>query len=64
MNHFPKNCWDKHCPHFHCWDMSIDDLCCKCDLLKMQCDACDEDYSFIPCPKEANPNPKEANAND
>ena len=48
---FPKDCWDKKCPHFHTWDMSVDDLCCVCDLLEMKCDACDEDWSFLLCPK-------------
>lgn len=47
---FPKDCWKKKCPHFHVWDMSIDDLCCACDLLKMQCDACDQDFCFLLCP--------------
>lgn len=47
---FPKDCWGKECPHFHTWDMSVDDLCCVCDLLEMQCDACDEDWSFLLCP--------------
>ena len=47
---FPKDCWKKKCPHFHTVDMSIDDLVCTCDLLKMQCDACDEDWSFLLCP--------------
>lgn len=30
---FPKDCWEKKCPHFHYWDMSIDDYTCFCDLL-------------------------------
>ena len=47
---FPKDCWKKKCQHFHIRDMSIDDLVCTCDLLKMQCDACDEDLSFLLCP--------------
>lgn len=50
---FPKDCWDKKCEHFHTWDMSVDDLVCACDILKMECDACDEDYSFVRCPLEA-----------
>lgn len=49
-NRFPKDCWHKHCEHFHVWDMSIDDLCCACDLLNAQCDACDENYSLFRCP--------------
>ena len=47
---FPKNCWDKKCPHFHTRDLSIDDLVCTCDLLKIQCDACDEDFCLYLCP--------------
>ena len=59
---FPKDCWDKKCPHFHTRDLSIDDLVCTCDLLKIQCDACDEDFSFYLCPL---PNePKERGAGD
>lgn len=49
-NRFPKDCWNKRCKHFHVRDLSIDDLCCTCDLLKQQCDACDEDYNFYYCP--------------
>lgn len=48
---FPKDCWGKQCPHFHTWDMSVDDLCCYCDVLEVECDACDEDWSFLLCPK-------------
>ncbi len=47
---FPKDCWEKKCEHFHVWDMSIDDLCCFCDLLQLECDACDEGY--VRCPKQ------------
>lgn len=47
---FPKDCWKKKCKYFRTRDMSIDDLVCTCDLLKMQCDACDEDWSFLLCP--------------
>ena len=47
---FPKNCWDKKCPHFHTRDLSIDDLVCTCDLLKISCDACDEDFCLYLCP--------------
>lgn len=39
---FPKDCWDKKCSHFHTRDLSIDDLVCTCDLLKIQCDACND----------------------
>lgn len=47
---FPKDCWDKKCPHFHVRDLSIDDLCCTCDLLNASCDACDEDFVHYECP--------------
>ncbi len=47
---FPKDCWKKNCPHFHTRDLSVDDLVCTCDLLKMQCDACDEDWCLYLCP--------------
>ena len=50
INRFPKDCWEKKCPHFKVRDLSIDDLCCYCELLKVQCDACDEDFSFYICP--------------
>ena len=49
-NRFPKDCWDKKCPHFHTKDLSIDDLVCTCDLLKIICDACDEDFCLYLCP--------------
>lgn len=49
---FPKDCCDKKCQHFHVRDMSIDDLLYTCDLLQMQCDACDENFSFVLCPKK------------
>ena len=52
MDRFPKDCWGKNCENFHYYDMSVDDLCCHCDILKMECDACDEDFSFILCPKD------------
>ena len=50
MNQFPKDCWSKNCKHFHVRDMSIDDWLCTCDVLKMRCDACDEDFSYLLCP--------------
>lgn len=64
IDRFPKDCWIKKCPHFKCWDLSIDDLCCQCDLLKVQCDACDEDFSFYICPLQKQNNNKEATKND
>lgn len=42
---------EKDCPHFHTVDMSIDDLLCSCDVNGMECDACDEDFCFLRCPK-------------
>lgn len=56
---FPKDCWKKKCPHFHTRDLSIDDLVCTCDLLKIQCDACDEDFSLHLCPIANTRTPKE-----
>ena len=50
IHRFPKDCWGKKCPHFKVYDLSIDDLCCYCELLKVQCDACDEDFSPCICP--------------
>lgn len=50
INRFPKDCWEKKCPHFKVFDLSIDDLCCYCELLKVQCDTCDEDFSPCICP--------------
>ena len=49
-NRFPKDCWKKKCPHFHTVDLSVDDLVCSCDLLKLKCDACDEMFSLYICP--------------
>ena len=46
---FPKDC-QKNCPHFHTWDMSVDDWTCVCDLLKMQIDDCDMDFKWAYCP--------------
>ena len=48
---FPRDCWNEDCEHFHVWDMSIDDLCCACDLLQVECDACDEMLCYHVCPK-------------
>lgn len=47
---FPKDCWKKNCPHFHTRDLSIDNLVCTCDLLKIECDACYEDFCLYLCP--------------
>ena len=46
---FPRDCTDK-CPHFHAWDMSVDDWTCVCDLLGMKIDECDVDYKWEICP--------------
>ena len=51
MSRFPNDCWDKNCKHFHVHDMSVDDLLCACDVNGMECDACDEDFSFRNCPE-------------
>lgn len=52
MSVFPRDCWNKECPHFKVWDMSIDDLACYCDKLDKEIDACDEDFIYYPCPLE------------
>lgn len=54
---FPKDCWKKKCPHFKVFDMSVDDLRCTCNILKISCDACDEFFSLYLCPL---PNQKES----
>lgn len=56
---FPKDCWKKKCPHFKVRDLSIDDLVCYCDLLKVKCDACDEMFCFYLCPLDEEDNIKE-----
>lgn len=47
--YFPNDC--AGCPHFHSFDMSIDDWTNICDILKVQVDDCDIFY-FPPriCP--------------
>lgn len=47
---FPRDCWSAECPHFHAWDMSIDDYTCVCDKLMLQVDACDEWMFGRACP--------------
>ena len=37
---FPKDC-TKDCPHYHCWDLSVDDYTNACDILGVQVDDCD-----------------------
>ena len=46
---FPRDC-TKECPHFHTWDLSIDDWTSVCDLLKVQIDDCDMDFNWMYCP--------------
>jgi len=46
---FPKDC-DRNCPHYHAWDMSVDDWTNACDLLKVQIDDCDMDFQWMYCP--------------
>lgn len=46
---FPRDC-TKECPHFHTWDLSIDDWTSVCDLLKVQIDDCDMDFNWMFCP--------------
>lgn len=46
---FPRDC-SRNCPHFHTWDMSIDDWTSVCDLLKIQIDDCDMNYRYEICP--------------
>lgn len=58
-NRFPKDCWGKECSHFHVQDLSIDDLVCYCDILKLRCDACDENFSPYSCPLKGDDNMSE-----
>ena len=51
-NKFPKDCWKKKCKHFKVWELNVDDLCCYCELLDVQYDACDEIFSPYICPKD------------
>ena len=46
---FPKDC-PRDCPHYHAWDMSVDDWTNACDLLKVQIDDCDMDFKWMYCP--------------
>ncbi len=46
---FPKDC-ERDCPHYHSWDMSVDDWTNACDLLKVQIDDCDMDFKWMYCP--------------
>ena len=41
--------------YFHTRDLSIDDLVCTCDLLKISCDACYEDFCLYLCPLQNEP---------
>lgn len=55
MKRFPKDC-PRDCPHFHCWDLNIDDYTNVCDLMNIQIDDYDIGYfngAFLPiCPLE------------
>lgn len=55
MKKFPIDC-TRNCPHFCCWDMSIDDYTNVCSLLNMKIDDCDVGFPqsiFLPiCPLE------------
>ena len=46
---FPQDC-NRKCPHYHTWDMSVDDWTNVCDLLKAQIDDCDMDFQWMYCP--------------
>ena len=50
---FPKDC-PYTCPHFHAWDLSIDDWTCVCDKLGVQIDECDMDFKWMFCPLDNN----------
>ena len=61
---FPQDCTTE-CPHFHAWDMSVDDWTCVCDLLKVQIDDCDSDFQWMYCPlKNGEYKQKTAGANN
>jgi hypothetical protein len=45
---FPRDC--RSCPHYHTWDMSVDDWTSVCDVLHIQVDDCDSDYIKYKCP--------------
>ena len=49
VKQFPRDC-GVDCEHFRCWDLSIDDLTCVCDILKVQVDLCDCDFVRYKCP--------------
>lgn len=51
MKRFPKDC-PYTCPHYHSWDLSIDDWTCVCDKLGVQIDECDMDFKWMFCPLE------------
>lgn len=46
--YFPMDC--RGCPHYHTWDMSVDDWTSVCDVLKVQIDDCDSDFYKYKCP--------------
>ena len=53
MKKFPLDCSFK-CPHYHSYDLSIDDWTCVCDKLNVQIDECDTDFKWMFCPLDNN----------
>lgn len=53
MKKFPLDC-SFECPHYHSWDLSIDDWTCVCDKLGVQIDECDMDFKWMFCPLDNN----------
>ena len=51
MRKFPQDC-PIECPHYHRWDMSVDDYTNVCDELHAQIDDCDQDFQWEYCPLE------------
>lgn len=51
MKRFPKDC-NIECPYYSEYDLSVDDLVGCCSKLELECDLCDQDYSYIKCPVE------------
>jgi hypothetical protein len=53
MKRFPRDC-PFDCPHYHSWDLSVDDWTCVCDKLGVQIDECDMDFKWMFCPLNNN----------
>ena len=53
MKKFPLDCSFK-CPHYHSYDLSIDDWTCICDKLNVQIDEYDTDFKWMFCPLDNN----------